>query len=329
MHNYKGMATSLFYHIRWSRMGMIRNITIYRLLNILHVFFEWKLGISYAKSRPFVVRLEPSAICNLKCPTCVTPKRQFAEGEVKRMDLESFRIIFNSISKHLYRLTFYINGEPMLNTDLFKMIKIASSKNIYTSFSTNFTLMREAYLEPIFDSGLDWISICLDGFSQETYSKYRVNGNVDSVKEGIKMLMEYKIANNYNKPIVNVFTITFNHVKPEIEAIKSFCTEHKVDEHRLRPDNSNMDGSFNYQVIKRKYKKCFWPWLAIKIDADGSVYPCPCATEKGIKYGNLKEQSLDEIWNNEFYIESRKYISGKTAMKEQLNLPCYNCHYFK
>ena len=38
--------------------------------------------------------------------------------------------------------------------------------------------MREELLLPLFRSRIDWISVSLDGFKQETYEKYRVNGNV-------------------------------------------------------------------------------------------------------------------------------------------------------
>ena len=50
-----------------------------------------------------------------------------------------------------------------------------------------FNLMKEDLVKPLFESRLSWLSICLDGYSQEVYEKYRVLGNVNIVKDGIQI----------------------------------------------------------------------------------------------------------------------------------------------
>ena len=231
------------------------------------------------------------------------------------------------ISHNVYRMTFYVMGEPLMNKNIFKMVEIASKENMYTSFASNFTLMKKTYLKELFDSGLDWLSVALDGFTQETYSKYRVCGNVENLKNGIRMVMEYKKLNNYKKPFLTVYCIDFFHVRPEISEIKRFCTELNVDEFRLRHDNSNWDNSYKHRVLKKPIRNCYWPWICLTIDADGSVYPCYYALKKGFRYGNLLKQDLDEIWNNNYFMETRKYIKSKIK-KSNLNLPCYTCSLF-
>ena len=218
----------------------------------------------------------------------------------------------------------------MMNPRLFDMVQLASKHGIYTSFSTNFNLMREDLLDPLFASGLSWISICLDGFSQETYEKYRVLGDVAAVRRGIQMLMEHKRQKRYEHPFVNVFTITFNHVKPEIPQIERFCVANGVDRLTLRPDQFNFDGSHQVDYDPKPYRRCFYPWLWPAVDVDGSVYPCPGSFYAGFRrpFGNLAKDGLDSIWNNDAFTECRKFLCGKGKKRTAVELPCYKCKGF-
>jgi radical SAM protein with 4Fe4S-binding SPASM domain len=177
---------------------------------------------------------------------------------------------------------------------------------------------------------LDVISVCQDGYSQEAYEKYRVGGDVGCVKAGIAMVMAYKRAHRCDHPALNVYTLTFRHVQPEIDMIKHFCSEQGVDQLQFRPDQFNWDGSSVYRPHRRPYGKCFWPWLTTTIDTDGSVYPCGCRYpfEKWQPYGNLKKQTFEEIWNGVRYVETRQFLTGRTPKRAELNLPCYTCQLF-
>ncbi|GAC1402278.1 MAG: hypothetical protein NVSMB64_01850 [Candidatus Velthaea sp.] len=64
------------------------------------------------------------------------------------------------------------------------------------------------------------------------------------------------------------------------------------------------------------------------------MYPCPIAHQvrgKKAPYGNIGTQSLDEIWNNELYVETREYIMGKRPERTEREgtIPCYTCHWFQ
>jgi len=247
------------------------------------------------------------------------------------MGLELFKIIHENIKRCAWRITFYMQGEPMMNPHLFDMIELsARNGHTFTSFSTNFTLMRERLLRPLFKSRLDWISISLDGFRQETYEKYRVNGKVKDVLDGITMTMNFKKKNKFNHPYVQVNMITFSHIPPgELSMLRSFCAAAGVDLFRLRPDETGLLGPYDPSIKRKPASNCHWPWTSMSIDVDGSVYPCPIAFEQRISYGNLATSSLDEIWNNNHYVVTREYLRRKGDDRTGLpKLPCYNCRWY-
>lgn len=310
---------------------MLRKITPLQMLRIAHAVGEWKFRRTTCRSRPFAFRLEPAATCNLRCPLCSTTHRVFPSGAVRLMSLPLFRTIFSKIEESACRLTFYMEGEPMLNPHLIDMIELTTRNgHIFTSFSTNLTLMRETMLSDFFQSRLDWISVSLDGFRQSTYEKYRVNGKVQNVLAGIMMIMAWRHRNDLRYPYVQVNMIDFFHIgAEERKELELFCAAHGVDEFRVRPEQFGLMGRYNPTNPREPASRCHWPWISMSIDCDGSVYACPIAFEQRISYGNLGTSSIDEIWNGPYYVATRTYLSSKGDLREGLpQLPCYDCRWY-
>ena len=183
--NYQNRLTYLGY-FHWPLM--IRKLSPRRLVQVVGALIDWKFHILRPRSRPFAFRLEPCATCNLRCPLCATTYRKFTARDTKVMTMATFRGIHEQIQEYAAKMTFYLEGEPLLNPHLFEMIELATrDNNVFTSFSTNFTQMNERLLAPMFASRLDWISVSIDGFHQTTYEKYRVGGDVKRVLNGISM----------------------------------------------------------------------------------------------------------------------------------------------
>jgi radical SAM protein with 4Fe4S-binding SPASM domain len=247
------------------------------------------------------------------------------------MTIATFQAIHKQIEAHAAKLTFYSDGEPMLNPHLFGMIELATrDNNVFTSFSTNFTQMKESLLGPMFASRVDWISVSIDGFHQSTYQKYRVGGDVKSVLNGISMTMQHKHRHGFQHPYMIVNMISFSHVPlEEQELLRKFCTEQGVDEFHLRPDQYGIMGPYDPTIVRRPANRCHWPWLSMSIAPDGAVFPCPIAFEQRISYGNLLTENLEDIWNNDLYVATREYLSRPDDDRSDMpKLPCFDCRFF-
>ena len=61
------------------------------------------------------------------------------------------------------------------------------------------------------------------------------------------------------------------------------------------------------------------------IKADGSVSPC---CDKRPVFGDLRRQSLAEIWNSPVYVESRRAVVDP-AYRPRLETPCAGCDYYR
>ncbi|MCX5815520.1 MAG: SPASM domain-containing protein [Proteobacteria bacterium] len=305
--------------------SLIPFLTLKKIINILAAFTEKLLNRTSCVSRPFVFRIDPCTVCNLRCTRCPTPN--LPAPEKPKMEVAEFKRTVDKINKFALRISLYNNGEPLLNKGIFEMCKYASENRISTLISTNFTLFKREDVETLFKSGLAVLEPCLDGFTQENYIKYRVGGDVETVKKGIRNVMQYKRENKPKWPFVDVQVVLFEHVKDELPLIKQFLEECKVDQITYRLDFHNTVYN-QYQTPSNDV--CFWLYFAMLISTDGNVYPC--CVRREIPYGNIFEQNLDEIWNNKYYRFSRSlFAKGQDIPynEEMLRIPCFRCDHFK
>src|ERR1700741_3749573 len=121
-------------------LRMSRSLTPFRAWNAMKVY----AGYQYSKltkspsqwGLPVSVSIEPTTSCNLRCPECPSGLRSFSRP-TGMLEKKFFEQMINELAPHLLWLTFYFQGEPYLNPEFLDMVQYASSKNIYTSTSTN------------------------------------------------------------------------------------------------------------------------------------------------------------------------------------------------
>jgi MoaA/NifB/PqqE/SkfB family radical SAM enzyme len=249
------------------------------------------------------------------------------------MSFDDFKTITGKIRRHALRASLYDIGEPLLNKDIYKMIGHASANNISTLISTNFNLFREEHLDALFDSRLTVLEPCLDGFTQESYEKYRRGGQVDIVKNGISMVMERKRATGSRWPIVDAQVVEFDHIRDELKAIEGFLRQCDVDSITYRDESLGFNSpETTIAGAAPRRTTCFWLYVGMKIRPDGSVDPCCGLRFDGFAYGNLLEQDLTDIWNNAYYRFSRSlFLDGPDLDYDEKmrDVPCLSCRMFQ
>lgn len=141
--------------------------------------------------------------CNLACVHC----RASAEFGPYRGELstkEIFRVMdeIASFSKPVIILT---GGEPLLRPDLFDLASYGSSKGFRMVMATNGTLFSEEVVQKIKDSGIQRISISLDGPTAETHDSFRrVRGSFEGSLRGIEMAKRGGIEFQINSTITKI-----------------------------------------------------------------------------------------------------------------------------
>ena len=124
--------------------------------------------------------------CNLSCVHCrASAGRGPYPGELSTS--ECFRVMdeIGSIGKPVIILT---GGEPLLRTDIFELARYGSNKGFRMVMATNGTLITEDTIREMKASGIQRISISLDGPNAESHDAFRrVSGAFEGSLRGIEM----------------------------------------------------------------------------------------------------------------------------------------------
>jgi len=307
-----------------------------KILNLVLVKFSKVFKLKRVLGYPLTVMVEPTNICNLKCPLCPT-----GQGLLRRpkgfLSLEDFKKIVDQFGDYSLHLRLWNWGEPLLNEELIEMIKYARRYRWYINTSTNSFFLTKDFAKEIVSSGLDSLIISLDGASEETYSKYRQHGNFKNVVDAISALVEEKKKQNSKTPKIHLQFIVMKHNEHEIPKIKELAKQLQVDFLALKKvgimDPSMKDKIKEYLPSDRyaKYTKeakiktnrnmCNMIYEETIVNWDGSVVPCCYDMHNSFVCGNLLKEPFSKIWNNSRYVNFRRAI-----LKNKSKIPmCANC----
>ena len=275
--------------------------------------------------RPINITIEPTNICNLKCPVCETGAGVLGR-ERRTMTMDQFKKIIQKIGRHTNTIMFYFMGEPFLNKHAYKMIRYAKDSGIpFVDSCTNGEFIQPGRL---IDSGLDRVSFQICGMTQDTHQIYRVNGDLARTINNLKETLRLKRERSSSIRIETGF-IVMKHNEHEIDKYKRYMSELGVDRasviapcvrtidqgKELLPANREfwvydevafLQGSLRPRVLSNNF--CPWIYFSMAILVNGDVVPC-CRDPHGKEImGNIFDQSFYEIWNGKRYRNFRTSI---------------------
>ena len=290
---------------------------------------------------PPILMIEPTNICNLKCPMCPS-----GNGEMKRkmgqLTFENYRRILDDIGDYLFQIQLWNQGEPFLNKSFLDFVRYANEKGIMTHTSTNGHFIKtDEDAEKLIRSGLDQLIFSMDGTNQETYEKYRVGGDYQLVMETLRRITSAKRRLNSKKPLIELQFLVFKHNKDEVDRL--ILMSKKLDLNRISfktaqiysteqgevflPEETAFsryehDGQ-NYALKGELKNWCKRLWLNPAINWDGSVSPCCFDKDAEHAFANYFSKNIDfrKIWKNDKYMTFRKRIMDD---RKSIDM-CANC----
>ncbi len=288
---------------------------------------------------PISLSIEPTTACNLGCPECPSGLKQFSR-DTGNLKAENFNRWLDQLAPTLSYLNFYFQGEPFIHNEILQFISKASAAGIYTSTSTNAHFITEERAEEIIRSGLDRILISIDGTTQEVYEQYRVNGTLQKVLDGTKLLVEARKNLKSKTPHIIFQFLVVRPNEHQIEDAKQLANEYKVDEIRFKTaqvydyENGNpliptiekysrykrhANGKFSVKSSLENH--CWRMWSGAVVTWDGKVVPCCFDKDATHEMGNLSKENFNSIWKGPTYTAFRKQL---LKGRKEIDI-CKNC----
>jgi MoaA/NifB/PqqE/SkfB family radical SAM enzyme len=207
-----------------------------KILNLLLARYHFESRSVHVLSRPFGLVIDPSNVCQLACPGCVHSGRS---TESKLFDWPNGTLPVDSLAALLKRngpyatgVLFCNYGEPLLNLNTPKLIRLAKNYLMGTATSTSLSVRRfdaEAYVE----SGLDYMGLSVDGATQPVYERFRRNGDLELVFSNIRKLVNAKRILGKNTPVLGWNFLAFEHNVHEIPLARRMARKLGVDQFRV------------------------------------------------------------------------------------------------
>jgi radical SAM protein with 4Fe4S-binding SPASM domain len=288
--------------------SILRHLTVPRAINAGLLLLDLALRRRVCRSRPIVVKIEPTNVCNFRCPGCRTGSGQ-DKSRRGMIRFDDFRSIVDQTCRHAFKCILYMWGEPLIHPDLFRMVRYAAMKNMAVQLSSNLNVFRPSYADQLVQSGLEHLIVAMDGVSQEVYEVYRVGGQVQKVVDNLEAILRARRTRGSRLPFVELQYIVFEHNRHEIPEARQLAERLGVDRLTIIDSQSRATRpAAGAGPRRRAREKCNMLWMMACVNWDGSLSPCCDSVDDS--FGNVLEQGLDVLWNSEKMQRSRSLQTG-------------------
>ena len=278
-----------------------------------------KINLGY----PPYLLIEPVSTCNLRCPFCFQTDKTFTKKPYMGvMNFNLFKKIVDEADEiGVGAITMASRGEPTLHKELGKMLDYLGTKNniFEIKINTNATFLSERICHSIFKNNVTQIVISADHYQKEEYERLRKNSNFEKIIKNVDLLFE--IRKQYINNITEIRVSGIDNEKDlNRDKFRSFWikrSDHVTASYPLERWNT-------YQNDRHLHIKdpCENLWDRMYIWFDGSVNPCDADYKSFLSFGNAKNSSIKEIWNNEIIKKLRnKHLNNNRC---DVN-PCDRC----
>ena len=164
---------------------------------------------------------ELTARCNLKCRHCRAEAMEgFAAGE---LTTEEILRVADGIREEADPIIVLTGGEPLARPDFFTIAEHCTRTFTRVAMATNGTMVDDAMAKRIVDTGIQRVSISLDGSSPATHDAFRgLPGSFQAALDGFDALKRAGMSMQAN------VTVT-RHNSTEVEDILNLVLDHGGD----------------------------------------------------------------------------------------------------
>lgn len=270
------------------------------------------------------MRFEVSTLCNYKCIICPHHKL-IRKKEI--MSLDMFKYLFDKINEETDQyttITFPGMGEPTLDKTLLDKIAYVKSRKLdmEVTFITNASFLTPERWMHLEDLGVTSVRISFYGNDAESYAEVMGIRNKNAFEKVCNNLIEISKIKKKTKLLLtmNIINNEYN-IVPE-EWIKFW--EEKADLIEVWAPHNWVDSVKFRKVQEKQMKTCGRPFDGpLQVQVDGTVNMCCFDYDGHLTLGDLKTQSLQEIFSSPLF---KKIVQCHTSGEfKESGLICENC----
>jgi len=273
-------------------------------------------GMSLYRGKfPRTVRVETTNHCQADCSFCPRSTIGRAKGFMKQDLFE--KVVAECVEGGCRLMHLHGFGEPLLDKQLPERIKLCKRAGIpRVKIFTNGDLLKGELAQRLLESGVDEIKISIDGADSKEFNLLRVGLDHGKVLENVKAFRKLRDAVGLKKPTIVAATCQTSN-REQTENMLAGVVDH-IDFTNIH----NWGGAMGQLTRQRLRKPCDRLWRTFTVLANGDASLC-CLDYSGKEIlGDVNQQTIAEIWNNQRYRELRQL--HRESRQDQIPL-CSNC----
>jgi len=244
------------------------------------------------------------------------------------MSWETYTHAIDELAPWAYKVDLFNWGESLLHPRILGMIRYAATRNLGTALSSNLSFaIDDQMIDGMIMSGLDFLSVSIDGATQAVYEAYRRRGDLELVLSNLRRLVKRRVELGRKTPRIEWQFVEMKHNQSQLPQARELAERIEVDIFRVIPVSLPFGMKGPLRVRGDWYPKgrpiesadpdlCACPFLYryFVVNPDGHVSPCCRVFGERTDFGDSGRQKASEIWNNRMYTAARShYRKGETV----------------
>ena len=265
----------------------------------------------YRPIKPASIILELTHACNERCAYCVTRAGKSLHNELTFAEFD--RLVDEIIALRINPVNL-TGGDPLLRKDLLlHMARRISQAGLTPKLLTNAVLITEKVAQELHEAGIRKAQVSIDGEADAHDQVRGLTGAFERARSGITALrgvgIEVTIAttvigDNFSVEALDKLSTLVHSLGDKVKIAPVIPEGRGQDcSHLLSPDqrfqfleymHRTPDGSLHADVFPRE--RCSIGTTPL-VQSNGDVFPCMLTRFEELKIGNIRQNSLQQIWD--------------------------------
>jgi len=254
---------------------------------------------------PPTLQIEPTRLSNINASSC---SRHKSERPAGNMDLELFRKITDNAARiGVKRIGLYSCGEPLMHPEIVDMIRYIKSRDMAFHLTTNGALLSATLGDAILRSGVtsaDYVSITMLGIFEAVHETVMKGINHRQVEENVKNFLGKRRVLGKNGPVTETVFYSVPENEHELQPFLDYWSQ--VADHARNGGTAARNFNDGGSATKARTRRCAQLWDSMAVYWNGDVPFCAEDRDGKQIIGNLRDQSIEEIWQSKELFEIKK-----------------------